>query len=123
MAAEKELLTKGLVKMTESTPDFNISYHYTISKKIHSRPVSIATGYGRNYHRDYHRSPGLVTGTEVVDYDEVLLIIDFLKPGTEIILWRGISTQMYEPHTSPERANQNIDQTIHKILSQFPPLY
>lgn len=120
-ATERELRKKGRTKNTGPDPDFYISYTYTISKKIDSRPVAVHTGYhGRSY-RYRHSAPGLVRGAEVYEYDESLLIIDFLKPGTDTILWRGISTQFYDEHASPEIKTQSIDDTIHKILTQFPP--
>ncbi len=120
-ATEKELLRKGLVKTTGSTPDFHISYTSTISKKIYSRPITTFAGYSHRIY-PYHQTTSLITGATVNNYDEGLLILDFLKPDTEIILWRGMSTRFYEGHTNPAEATKEIDETIHKILAQFPPL-
>ena len=122
MATEKELLKKGLAKVTNRTPDFHISYNYNISKKIHSRPITTTARYSYGAPHYHHRTTSLITGTNINEYDEILLIIDFIKPSTEIILWRGISTQIYEAHTNPIQTTKGIDETITKILAQFPPM-
>ncbi len=75
-------------------------------------------GYGRY---GSHGTIGIRTGTQINEYDEGLLIIDFLKADSDIILWRGKSTRVVEIHSAPEKIIQDIDQTIEKMLAQFPP--
>lgn len=119
-ATEEKLLEKGFRKSTGTPPDFFISYKYSISKKIHSTPVSLGTGLGYGSYRGYG-TVDIRTGTEIDEYDEGLLVIDFLKPGSNVLLWRGNSTRIVEIHSNPEEIIQDINQTIGKMLDQFPP--
>lgn len=119
-ATEKKLLEKGFRKSTGQPPDFFMIYTYSISKKIHSTPARTGMGFGyRNYGR--YGTVGIRTETEIDEYDEGLLVIDFLKPDSDIILWRGKSTRIVNTHSTPEKIIQDIHQTIGKMLAQFPP--
>jgi uncharacterized protein DUF4136 len=75
-------------------------------------------GYGRY---GSFGTVGIRTGSEINEYDEGLLIIDFLKPGSDMVLWRGNSTRVVETHSTPEKTIEKINQTIGKMLAQFPP--
>jgi len=119
-ATEEKLMEKGFTKITDGTPDFYIIYKYSISRKIYSTPVSTGLGFGYG-HYGSAGTIGIRTGTEINEYDEGLLIIDFLKPDSDIVLWRGNSTRVVETHSTPEKRIQDIDQTIGKLLAQFPP--
>lgn len=119
-ATEEKLLEKGFIKITGETPDFYIIYKYSISRKIYSNPVSTGMGYGYGRYGRFG-TIGIRTGTEINEYDEGLLIIDFLKPDSDIVLWRGSSTRVVETHSTPEKRIQDIHQTIGKMLAQFPP--
>jgi len=120
-AAETNLLGKGFTKVAaEKTPDFYMAYTYAISRKIYSRPVSTGMGFGYgSYGR--HGAIGIRTGTQIDEYDEGLLIIDFLKPDSDSILWRGKSTHMFDTHSTPEKASDKMNKIVEKMLSQFPP--
>lgn len=118
-ATEIALLEKGLIA-AEKTPDFQVAYTYTISKKIYSRPVNTGVGFGYGSYRRY-RTIGIRTGTQVDEYDEGLLVIDFLKPDSDIVLWRGKSTHGFDTHSTPESTTEQINKIVEKILSQFPP--
>lgn len=119
-ATEDKLLEKDIRKSTGEPPDFLITYKYSISKKIHSSTVSLGTGLGYGSYNRYG-TVGIRTGTEIDEYDEGLLVIDFLKPGSDVILWRGNSTRIVKIHSNPEKITQDINQTIGKMLDQFPP--
>lgn len=119
-ATEEKLLEKGFTKSSGKIPDFQIVYKYSISRKIYSNPVSTGLGFGYGHYGN-HGAIGIRTGTQIDEYDEGLLIIDFLKPGSDIVLWRGNSTRVVETHSTPEKRIQDIDQTIGKMLDQFPP--
>lgn len=118
---ENTLMGKGFMKVTaEKTPDFQVAYTYTISRKIYSSPVSTGGGVGYgSYGR--HRAIGIRTGTQIDEYDEGLLLIDFLKPDSDSVLWRGKSTHVFDTHSTPEKASDQMNKIVEKILSQFPP--
>jgi hypothetical protein len=119
-ATEENLLEKGFTKIFGHPPDFQIVYKYSISRKIYSNPVSTGLGFGYGHYGSVG-TIGIRTGAQINEYDEGLLIIDFLKPDSDIVLWRGNSTRVVETHSTPEKRIRDIDQTIGKMLAQFPP--
>lgn len=119
-AMERMLLGKGFVKVSDETPDFHVIYQYSIARKIYSNPVSTGFGFGYGHYGNYG-GIGIRSGTEINEYDEGLLIIDFLLPDSDVLLWRGKSTRVVEIHSTPEETIQDINKTIEKMLIQFPP--
>ena len=120
-ATETNLLGKGYSKVAaEKIPDFCVAYIYTISRKIYSSPVSTGAGFGYgSYGR--HGAIGIRTGTQIDEYDQGLLIIDFLKPDSDSVLWRGKSTHVFDTHSTPVKASDKMNEIVEKMLSQFPP--
>ncbi len=118
-ATESALMEKGLIA-AEEIPDFQVAYTYTISKKNYSGPVNTGIGFGFGSYRRYG-TIGIRTSTQVDEYDEGLLVIDFLKSDSDIILWRGKSTHRVDTHSTPESTTDQINKIVKKILSQFPP--
>lgn len=116
----KEIFVEFFMKITGTTPDFCILYEYSIARKIYSNPVTTGMGFGYGHYGRYG-TIGIRTGAEINEYDEGLLVIDFLKPDSDIILWRGKSTRVVEIHSTPKKVIQDIDETIEKMLVQFPP--
>jgi hypothetical protein len=54
------------------------------------------------------------------EYDEGLLVIDFLDPGTRTLLWRGIVRNSVrfqeEPETREQRIYQSVAAALRRIL-------
>jgi hypothetical protein len=119
-AIEKSLSEKGFRKITGQTPDFHLLYMHSITRRIYSNPVTTGMGYGYGNYGS-HGTIGIRTGTQINEYNEGLLIIDFLKPDSDILLWRGKSTRVVKTHSTPENITREIDKTIGKMLLQFPP--
>ncbi len=119
-AVDQTMTKKGFMKAVETSPDLLVEYQYVISKKLESRPVSTGVGFG---YGSWGRSGGVAvsTGTDIREYDEGLLLVNFLKPKTGEILWQGKSTRIVKTHSTPEKITKDIDTTIEKILDQFPP--
>ncbi len=61
------------------------------------------------------------TGSQVRAYDQGTLLIDVTIPLGDKLVWRGISTQSLSEHSSPEESTVRINETVEKILAQFPP--
>lgn len=61
------------------------------------------------------------TGSQVKAYDQGTLLIDITVPAGDKLVWRGISTQSVSEHTSPDESTVRINETVEKILAQFPP--
>ncbi len=54
-------------------------------------------------------------------YDQGTLLIDVSEVSSGELIWRGISTQIVSDHSNPEKATENVNATVEKILQQFPP--
>jgi hypothetical protein len=100
-AIENAMRAKSYQPVETFTPDFFISYHYNVEQKI--------------------TSSGLSTGSDVRAYEQGTLLIDVTIPLGDKLVWRGTSTQSVSEHTSPEKSTANINETVEKILAQFPP--
>jgi len=111
---------KGYASAADDRPDFYVSYHLTVKQRIATRNVSssVGIGYGR---AGRYGGIGIGTGTEVESYDEGTLLIDVTDVADNRLVWRGISTQAVTKHTDPQASTQVVDETVAKILQQFPP--
>lgn len=119
-AIEQTLSNKQMVKAAGTPPDFHVRYLYSISKKTISRPVNTGFGFGYGHYGRYG-TIGLYNGQQIEIYDEGLLIIDFIKPGSDMILWRSTSTREVETHSTPLEMHQDTNEVVEKMLAQFPP--
>jgi len=119
-AIENNLLARSYRKVDSYTPDFFISYYVTIEQKISSSGVSGGVSIGRSSMGRYG-GVGMSTGSQVRAYDQGTLLIDVTIPLGDKLVWRGTSTQSVSDHSSPEESTANINETVEKILEQFPP--
>ena len=119
-AIDETLSARGLRKTSREQADFHVTYQYAIRGKVHSDHVQTSIGFGFG---SYNRRGGfgVSTGTNVSDYDEGLLVIDFLDSRDGSTLWQGKGTRQVFIHTEPEKLTRQINETVHKILDQFPP--
>ena len=119
-AIENTLLTKSYRLIDSYNPDFFISYHVTVEQKITSSGASGGVSVGRSS-RGRYGGVGMSTGSQVRAYDQGTLLIDVTIPLGDKLVWRGISTQSLSEHSSPEESTVRINETVEKILAQFPP--
>lgn len=124
-----ERIRKAIVdKLTERSyqhvlterPDFFISYDMSVEQKVTSSGTSGSISMGRSSYGRYG-GVGISTGSQVRAYDQGTLVIDFIEPLEDKLIWRGVSTQSVDVHSSPEKSEVIINETVEKILSQFPP--
>lgn len=119
-AIDETLRARGYRKTSRDTADFLVAYHYAIQSKITSDSPRTSIGFGFGSFSS-HSAFGISSGTDVSSYDEGLLIIDVLDGRNGATLWRGKGTRPVFIHTEPERMTEEINETVHKILDQFPP--
>lgn len=115
------LSAKQYTLVDTGTPDFYISYQLTVEQKISTSNVSGGVSIGRGS-RGRYGSVGIGTGTQVHAYDQGTLLIDVTESAGNKLIWRGISTQTVTEHSDPEKSSKQINETVGKILAQFPPL-
>ncbi len=115
-----QLSKKSYVFVESATPDFFISYDLTIKQKITSSGVSGGVSLGRSSHGGFG-GIGISSGSQVRAYDQGTLLIDIIEPLDDKLIWRGVSTQTVYGHSSPDESKENINETVEKMLEQFPP--
>ena len=119
-AIENTLLAKSYRLVDSFNPDFFISYHLSVEQKIKSSGVSGGVAIGRSSYGGFG-GIGLSTGPDIRAYDQGTLLIDVTIPLEDKLVWRGIGTQSVSEHSTPEESTANINETVEKILAQFPP--
>mgnify|MGYP001822011172 CR=1 FL=1 len=119
-AIEGKLSARSYQLVASASPDFFVSYHLTIEQKLTSSGVTGGVTLGRSSYGRYG-GVGMSTGSQVRAYDQGTLMIDMTEPVNDKLIWRGISTQSVSASSGPEESAAIINETVEKILAQFPP--
>jgi hypothetical protein len=118
-AVDKVLSGKGLQRVSDVQPDLYIAYQQKIYNRIDSDNGSgFLFGIGSF---GTHGGIGFSTGNRVSGYDEAMLVIDIIDAESRDLIWRGIGTRIFAPHADPAKITKRINETVQKILAQFPP--
>ncbi|TLU61683.1 DUF4136 domain-containing protein [Thalassotalea litorea] len=121
-AVETQLLAKGFSKSAnpQSEKHITVSHFITTRTKQNNSSINIGLGTGRS---GSSSSVGVgvntsipVSGRETV---EVRVTIDFHQQGK--LIWRGYDTFNAKGNDSPEKRQNNIDNTVASILALYPP--
>ena len=107
-AVNRELQTKGF-RLSPDRPDFCITMH------VRTRQRVAVTDWGGPY-----RWWGY-GGIDAREYEEGVLIIDFLDARNDELVWRGIATGVVDPDLDPVRRTAEINNAVARILEKFPP--
>jgi len=111
-AIASELAEKGFLEIISGTSDFYVTYHVRTQEKTQIQPMPgpfIRPGWGMGYY------------SEVYQYEEGTLIIDFIDAKTQYLIWRGIAKEVVDWQQSPEQKTKLIDEAVKEVLAQFPP--
>ena len=119
-AVERSLAQKGYQKMIKGTPDFYVGYKYGILTRIGSERVSTGIGFGFGGSGSFG-GIGIGTGSDVREYDEGMLVIDITDKINRKLLWRGTGTRRVSRHSDPKKTTKEVNESVEKILTQFPP--
>ena len=119
-AVDRSLAQKGFQRKSKGTPDFYVGYKYAILKRIRSERVRSGIGFGFGGSGSFG-SVGIGTGSDIREYDEGMLVIDITNTKNGKLLWRGTGTRRVSKHADPKERTKKVNQTVEKILAQFPP--
>ena len=119
-AVDRSLAQKGYKRIFRGTPDFYVGYNYAILTRIRSERVRTGIGFGFGGSGSFG-AIGIGTGNEIREYDEGMWIIDITDAKKNELLWRGTGTRRVSRHTDPKETTKKVNQTVEKILAQFPP--
>jgi hypothetical protein len=100
--------------------DFLVSYDLTVEQKSSSSNVSGGVSIGRST-RGGFGSIGISTGSQVRTYDQGTLMIDVTDVASGRLVWRGISSQALPDLSDPRKLTDRVNETVEKVLVQFPP--
>ena len=114
-------LTSRQIKATQGQPDFYLAYRLSIVQKIQGDSYYSTVGVGSYYHPWYGGYGGLGSETIIRQYEESRLTIDMLAADTKDLLWRGTGIFRFKTYATPEEAAEAMQQTVDRILWQFPP--
>ena len=118
-AIQSSLLTQGF-KQADDTAQFKVNYTFNITDKPKKSGLSIGLGTG-----NWGSSGGVGIGTSVgvpIGNDSAKLQtiqIDMIDIKTQQLIWRGSDNFSFD--TGGEDKAQLTQQTVAKILAQFPP--
>ncbi|MGH8495436.1 MAG: DUF4136 domain-containing protein [Gammaproteobacteria bacterium] len=118
---DENLAAKGYRQVSESEPDFLVSYHVVLTEEEDPRlyeeraNVFETTDIGSGdtfkiYREDLRINEGIIRkGT---------LIVFFLEPDSKRLIWQGIAAGTA---VSPRDALRKSGQAVDQMLEQFPP--
>lgn len=109
LVIERELAGKGFVKVTAGLPDVLVRYFAKVGKRTKS---ASRTEEGRWQPSDRR------TVVEFSRVEELKLILELYAPGDLEPAWSALATDALAP---PDRLEKQIDQTVAKLLAQYPP--
>jgi hypothetical protein len=113
-AIDAQLAERGLRGVGADEADFLVAYHVLVERRL-----DVQTLY-RSYGRAGWGGGGY-SDTVVRDYEEGSLLIDFLRPGTGALLWRGSAQARLRERRTPEARDAYAQEVVGKILAAYPP--
>lgn len=87
--------------------------------RIEAWSTSYGAGYG--YGHPWWSGVPVYTDTTLAIYPETLLILDFVLPEEERLVWRGIGELDTHRADTPEERAARVAETVSAILAEFPP--
>lgn len=115
-AITMNLQSKGFVHSAQD-PDFVIVLQ---GSKEEKRDVINYSGSSYRGYRGYDTYWG--GHSEVYEYEEGTVVIDFISTATKKLIWRGTGTGVVEPYLSPQERNKRINDAISRLFEHFPPV-
>jgi hypothetical protein len=114
LAVDETLRSQGYSLTERDQADFVVVIHAGVKERMRVQD------YGRYGWYDPWWGPygGRV---EVSYYEEGTLVIDVMDAKEEELVWRGVGTGIVKKYAKPEKMQQDIDEDVTKILSNFPP--
>ena len=119
-AVNAELQSKGLA-IASNDPDFLIAEHVGSQTKIET------TDWGYGYRPNRETLGGYGSGSSGASkpttrqYEEGVLILDFVDPKTKEMIWRGSVKAEIQKGNTPEKSEKLINEAVKKILRNYPP--
>lgn len=122
-AIEANLNARGFQAVEDpDEADFVVTYGVVVDEKLKvtGGGATAVGGFGYGYGRWPVGVGGVYGATDVRDYQEAILIIDFLAPGSRDLVWRGWGSGFLQTRDRT-RGKQRFEAGIKAVLDAFPP--
>jgi hypothetical protein len=118
-AIENALATRGFIASeARGDADFLVTYSVILEERLRVDGYSTTTGVG--YRGRPYGFGSIHSTSSVRAYQESTLIIDFLDPGSDDLVWRGWATQVVRTRDRG-KGSKNLDAGVQAIIKAFPP--
>lgn len=104
-AVDAELAAKGFRRQTGGQPDLVVTYHAGVEDR-----VQVTETLGRR---------GFVRDVDVHHYKQGTLVLDFIDPARNELVWRGWGSGAVGQ--DPKLNEAKVQEAVVKILERFPP--
>jgi hypothetical protein len=120
-AVEDELAAAG-IRRDDASPSFLVSVHAATRDRLHvvHWPSSPWPAWGYGWRRSWAFGAGFGWGydTDVMQYTEGALTVDFVSPSTSELLWRGVATSLVDDEWGSE---ERVEKAVHELFERYPP--
>jgi len=116
-ATDPWLELNGYLLSSESEVDFLVRQQVITRERVEAWTSS----YGSTQGHPWWNGLPIYTDTSFAIYPESILVLDFLAPDGERLLWRGIGELNSLGADTPHERSERVRQTVEAILAQFPP--
>ncbi|MBD1389944.1 DUF4136 domain-containing protein [Neiella sp. HB171785] len=117
------LSNRGMTEVPADQADILVSYYVTSEDK--TRVTSYNTGFNhhRGLYRGHHRHAwgyGVGSDIQVRQFTEGQLLIDFVSPENNMVVWRGIGAKKLKSSPTQQERMDTIDQYVDAMLAEVP---
>ena len=106
-AVDRELATRGFEKVASGESEVILHYHASVEQQL-----DVNTSHADN---------GFCTDCEPYIYDRGTLVIDFVDPKTEKLIWRGWAEGSVDGVIDNQKLmEERIDSAVARILDRLP---
>ena len=120
-AVEANLTGRGFKAVEDPKhADFLVTYGVVLDEKLRVNGGGASFGGGYGYGRWPVGFGGVYGGTNASDYQEATLILDFLQPESEELVWRGWGSGFIQTRDR-DRGRDRFEAGIKAVLDAFPP--
>lgn len=112
-AIDRTLSAKGLQQTDSEKANFLI-------RSLISEELVPATQAAEGHSNRMNEDPTPKT-RRALRYENVAVIIDFLEPRDQALIWRGQAEKRIERNTTAQVREAAIEELVSGILSQYPP--
>ncbi len=114
---DTDLQAKGL-RPVEANPDFLVLVVLRKTRQVETQQISDPIIGDRRFATT---QPVSGSGPVTWKYDEGTMVIQFVRPETNHMVWRGTFKTDLDKATTPEKRTAVIERAVKKIMNEFPP--